>query len=161
MKIITCIRRKARRDRARAVAERRFLARRRSKKVGSILKTFPDIGKESEHFVEEWSVGADAWRHTGVLTFDGNKPIGQKVTYHRIKEHLESVYRRKFAYGTGPTVWLVITEGAPQSDTRVSLELQLEGLGRDFNSNTIRTHIGVQHCIKDLTSFSTRTGPTF
>ena len=81
-KKITSIRQKARRDRARAVAKRRLLGRRRSKKVGSILKTFPDIGKEIEHFVEERSVGADAWRRTGVLTFDGNKPISQKVTYH-------------------------------------------------------------------------------
>ena len=53
--IITYMRRKA--HKAKAVAERRFLASRRSKKVTGILKTFPGIGKEIESFVQERSVG--------------------------------------------------------------------------------------------------------
>ena len=35
-----------------------------------------------------------------MLTFDKNKRVAEKVTYQRIKEHLESVYKRKFAYRT-------------------------------------------------------------
>ena len=100
MKKIKYIRQKAQRDKAKAIAQRRFLMRKRSKKVSKILRDFPDIGKEIEQYVEQRSVGADAWRRTGVLTFDGNKRVAEKVTYQRIKEHLESVYKRKFAYGT-------------------------------------------------------------
>ena len=97
---IAYIRRKARRDRAKAIAERNFLARKRSKKVHGIVDKFPGIGKEIERFVEERSVGADRWRRTGVLTFDGNKAVSKKVTYERIQKHLECVYGRKFGYGT-------------------------------------------------------------
>lgn len=100
VKKIKYIRQKARRDKAKAIAQRRFLTRKRSKKVSNILTKFPDIGKEIERYVEERSVGADAWRRTGVLTFDGNKKVAEKVTYQRIKDHLESVYSHKFAYGT-------------------------------------------------------------
>ena len=46
------------------------------------------------------NIGADAWRRTGVLTFDGNARVGKKVTFSRIKEHLENTYQRKFSYGT-------------------------------------------------------------
>jgi len=35
-----------------------------------------------------------------VLTFDGNAREGKKVTFSRIKEHLEITYKRKFSYGT-------------------------------------------------------------
>ena len=31
--------------------------------------------------------------------FDGNVKSGPRVTYHKIKEHLESKYQRKFSYG--------------------------------------------------------------
>ena len=99
-KKIKAIRRKSQRDKAKAIAEKNFLNRKKSKKVKSIAIQFPDIGKTIENFVEQRSVGADAWRRTGVLTFDGNRPIKEKVTYFRIKQHLEAVYKRKFAYGT-------------------------------------------------------------
>lgn len=55
---------------------------------------------EIEHFVEERSVGADAWRRTGMLIFDGNKAVEQKVTYERIRQHLEKKYGCHFSYGT-------------------------------------------------------------
>ena len=45
-------------------------------------------------------VGADSWRRTGILTFDGNRKVEKKATFSRIKELLERVYRRKFGYGT-------------------------------------------------------------
>ena len=40
-----------------------------------ILKDYPNIGKDIEEQVKERSVGADAWRRTGVLTFGGNKQV--------------------------------------------------------------------------------------
>ena len=54
------IKRRAQRERARAIAERRFLSRKVSKKVSRIMKECPDIGKCIEKFVEERKVGADA-----------------------------------------------------------------------------------------------------
>ena len=45
-------------------------------------------------------MGADAWRRTGVLTFDGNRKLGKKVTFHTIQAHLEAKYHRKISYGT-------------------------------------------------------------
>lgn len=45
-------------------------------------------------------VGAETWRRTGVLTFDGNRKVKRKVTFARIKTHLEEKYNTKFSYGT-------------------------------------------------------------
>ena len=45
-------------------------------------------------------MGADKWQRTGVLTFDGNANIKEKVTYRKIQEHLKEVYGRHFVYGT-------------------------------------------------------------
>lgn len=94
------IQRKAKRDIAKRIAERRFLQRRRSKRIGRIEKECPDIGKTIEEFVRKQGVGADSWRRTGVLTFDGNRRVGKKVTFRRIQDHLEARYKRKFGYGT-------------------------------------------------------------
>ena len=94
------IHRRAKRKQAKAVAERRILARKLSKKTSKILKECPDIGKEIETFVQSHNVGADAWRRTGVLTFDGNLHVKEKVTYERIRKYLEEVYKRKISYGT-------------------------------------------------------------
>ena len=87
-------------DFTRKIAYGRLL-RRRSKHVTSIVNKFPNIGQEIERFVKDCGVGADAWRRTGILTFDGNCKVGKKVTFSRVKEHLEKTYKRKFAYGTG------------------------------------------------------------
>ena len=62
------------------LAEQNFLSRRVSRKVRGII--------------------ADAWRRTGVLTFDGNTKVNCKVTYERIRQHIMKVYNRKFSYGT-------------------------------------------------------------
>ena len=94
------IRRKAKRDVKKKIAERRFLMRKRSKKVGKIVRECPDVGKTIEEFVEKCGVGADAWRRTGIYTFDGNRRLEKKVTFKRIKEHLEMTYERSFSYGT-------------------------------------------------------------
>ena len=45
-------------------------------------------------------MGADSWRRTGLLTFDDNVKIQKKFTYKRIQDHLETVYKHKFSYGT-------------------------------------------------------------
>ena len=82
------------------IAERNFLARKTSPRVSSILSECPDIGSVIEEFVESRNIGADAWRRTGVLTFDGNTQVQKKVTFERIRQHLESTYKRKFSYGT-------------------------------------------------------------
>ncbi len=57
------------------------------------------MGKDIEAFVKENRIGADAWRRTGVATFDGNLKRGPRVTYQRIKEHLEKKYETTFSYG--------------------------------------------------------------
>lgn len=82
------------------IAECNFLSRNQSHVVRGIIRDHPDIGKVIEDFVQERNIGADAWRWSGVLTFDGNTRIKQKVTYNRIREHLQCVYKRFFSYGT-------------------------------------------------------------
>ena len=94
------IRCKAKRAIATRIAERRFLQKRRSKRIGTIQKQFPGIGNTIEEFVRKQGVGADSWRRTGVLTFDGNRRVGRKVTFRTIQEHLQAKYKRKFGYGT-------------------------------------------------------------
>ena len=94
------IRQKAKRQAAKRVAEECLLRRKIPKRVGRVLRVFPDIGKEMEKFVQSKRVSADAWPRTGILTFDGNVKQGQKVTYKRIKQHLEEKYNTTFGYGT-------------------------------------------------------------
>ena len=45
-------------------------------------------------------MGADRWRRTGVLTFDGNEKMQKKVTFEKIREHLCDTYNETFSYGT-------------------------------------------------------------
>ena len=62
-----------------------------------MLTRFPDIGNTIEVYVSEANVGADAWRRTGILNFDGNVKIR---TYGRIQQHLEQKYKCKISYST-------------------------------------------------------------
>ena len=94
------IQRRTRYLKAKMIAEKNFLARKQSQKVRGILKDYPDIGEVIENYVKERNIGADAWRRTGVLTFDGNTKVKSKVTFNRIREHLQRVYQRSFSYGT-------------------------------------------------------------
>lgn len=71
------------------ISERNYLLRKKSKRLKGILHDYPNIGKVMEEYVEQRSIGADALRRTGVLTFDGNKDVQEKVTYGRIQEHLQ------------------------------------------------------------------------
>jgi hypothetical protein len=81
------------------MAEKSLLKRKVPKRASRLLKQFPNLGKDIDDFVHENQIGADAWRRTGVATFDGNVKSGPRVTYRKIKEHLESKYQRKFSYG--------------------------------------------------------------
>ena len=94
------IRRKCVRQTKKRLAEARLMKRKRSKKVGKIISECPGIGNEIEQFVKQCGVGADAWRRTGILTFDGNRKVKKKATFRRIKEHLEDKYGRKISYGS-------------------------------------------------------------
>ena len=94
------IKRRGRYLKAKKLAEQKFLARRQCKRTDSIIHRYPDIGKVIEDFVEQRNIGADAWRRTGVLTFDGNTSVGKKVTFRRIQQHLQQVYNQSFSYGT-------------------------------------------------------------
>ncbi len=95
------IRRKAVRDIKKKIAEKRFFKRRRSKRISKTLRDCPEIGKTIKEFVKSSGVGADAWRRTGILTFDGNRKLQKKATRAGIEqEHLEQVYQRSFTYGT-------------------------------------------------------------
>ena len=97
---VAAIKRSVRRRRAKCIAKQDFLGRRKSKNLHTIIHSYPDIGSTIEKFVESCNVGADAWRRTGLLTFDGNVKVEKKCTYKRIQNHLESVYKHKFSYGT-------------------------------------------------------------
>ena len=94
------LKRKAVRETKQRIMEERFLKRRRSKKVSRILTQCPDIGKEIEQFVQDSGAGADAWRRTGVLTFDGNRKLKKKPTFKRIQQHLQEKYNTHISYGS-------------------------------------------------------------
>ena len=94
------IRRRAQRKKEKAIADQRYLSRRVSKRANTLLQKFPDIGETIESFVQDHQVGADAWRRTGVLTFDGNAKLKEKVTYEKIRQHLQEKYNHNFSYGT-------------------------------------------------------------
>ena len=74
------------------LAESHFLSRRVSKQVRKFLHDCQSIG-EVEKFVQQHSVGGDAWRRIGVLTFDGNIHLKTKVTYEKIRQHLQNVFQ--------------------------------------------------------------------
>ncbi|CAB3997450.1 Hypothetical predicted protein [Paramuricea clavata] len=85
---------------AKEVTHRCLLKRKVPNRVSRTLLKYPDIGKDIEKFARENRIGADSWRRTGILTFSGNVKRGPKVTYKRIKEHLEEKYGVRFGYGT-------------------------------------------------------------
>lgn len=99
-KKIAAVKRQIRRKRAKYLSQQHYLGKKKSKSLSNIATKFPNIGQEIEHYVESCSVGADAWRRTGVRTFDGNKKVGKKCTYKRIQRHLQEVYDCHFSYGS-------------------------------------------------------------
>ena len=68
--------------------------------TSKIMTDCKGIGKVIEEYVQSRNVGADAWRRTGVLTFDGNRKVKEKATYTGIQSHLENVFKRKIGFGT-------------------------------------------------------------
>ena len=99
-KKIEALRRSAKRRYAKRIADKKYLQHKYSRKVQTITEKYPDIGTTIEQYVQDCNVGADAWRRTGVLTFDGNIKVQKKATYSRIQQHLDSRYGRTFSYGT-------------------------------------------------------------
>ena len=85
---------------AKEVTRRCLLRRRLPKRVSKTLLKYPQIGTDIEAYARENRIGADSWRRTGVLSFTGNIKRGPKITYNRIKNHLEKKYGTKFGYGT-------------------------------------------------------------
>ena len=83
----------------REIAERAILRRRVPPRASKLLKKYSNLGKDIDQFVRDNRVGADAWRQTGVATFDGNLKRGPRATYQRIKEHLQKKYNTTFSYG--------------------------------------------------------------
>ena len=81
------------------IEHERILKCKRSRNIGKILKECPNIGKGIKKFVQESGNGAHTWRRTGVLTINGNRKVNKKVTFNRIKEHIEAKYEKKFSYG--------------------------------------------------------------
>ena len=94
------LRKKAKRDAVKKKVSESLLKRKIPKRVSRVIKEHPDVGKDIEDFVKSKRVGADAWRRTGVLTFDGSRTRGKKVTYKRIQEHLQTKYDCNISYGT-------------------------------------------------------------
>lgn len=94
------IKRRAARNISKEIAERCILKKNVPQGVSRLLKQFPNIGKDMEEFVQSKRVGADAWHRTGLLTFDGERKRGKKVTYNSIKEHLEAKYNTRLSYGS-------------------------------------------------------------
>ena len=60
---------------SKAIASQNFLKKKQSCRINTIVKDYSTIGKIFEDFVQSCNVGADAWRRTGVLTFDENVRI--------------------------------------------------------------------------------------
>ena len=85
---------------AKEVTKSYLLKHKVPKSVSKTLRKFPNIGKDIEEFAKDCRIGADSWRRTGVLTFSGNTKKGPKLTFNRIKEHLEKKHNHKFGYGT-------------------------------------------------------------
>jgi hypothetical protein len=86
---------------AKELASNCLLKRKLPKRVSAILKEVPNIGTDVEAYVKSKRCGADAWRRTGVITFDGNRRRGPKVSYRQIQQHLREKYNTsKRSYGT-------------------------------------------------------------
>lgn len=73
------------------IGKQHLLTRATAKKESKLVQNCPGIGKEVEEFVKEHNVGADAWRRTGLLTFDGNTRLKDKVTYLKLQKHLQHI----------------------------------------------------------------------
>ena len=141
--------------------EERFLGRQVLKRHDSTVAKYPDIGETIESFVQNNNVGAEAWRRTGVLTFDGNMKKRQKVTYERIRKHLESVYERKFFYGKVVQLCIARNRRHRSSSRYKGVAKVTRRARKGFQLRTILISIGQMLYIVDLISFSLRMEMTY
>ena len=140
------IRNRGRYLKAKYIAQKKFLSRKTSHHVKQILRDCPNIGDVMEKFVEECNIGADSWRRTGVLTFDGNTRVKQKVTYERIRQHLMSVFKRKFSYGS--VVQLCVARNLRRKSAQQYISLLLGEQEKASSSNTPQILTGIVHCLE-------------
>ena len=127
------------------VAEERLLRRRTSRKVSRVLAECPDIGEVIERFVKESGCGADKWRRTGVMTFDGNVRVNKKVTFERIREHLQYHYKKNSVMELLYNSVLREIRGdcLPEVQRGCQDHAQAEELAKVSTSNTILTPSGL------------------
>ena len=118
-----------------------MLCRRILPRVSAIQKECPDIGQVVKEFVQQSNVGADAWRQTGVLTFDGNVKIPQKSLMNAFK----NVWKKCIIDISHMEVWW--NQKTPFSSTIQRLGTG-EELGRDSTFVTTQMLIGVGQFIK-------------
>ena len=140
--------RRVRRQKAKTLAARKFLSRKVSRRVNTIVDQFPDIGEKIESFVSESNIGADAWRRTGVLTFDGNLRVNKKVTYERIRQHLIDTYHHNFSYGT--IIQLCVARNRRRRPRRIIEgwpRLQREEPAKDLHCILTQISTGAAVCI--------------
>lgn len=83
---------RAKRRKAKEHTQACLLKRKIPKRISSILKVFPNIGSDIEQYVRSRRCGADAWRRTGVTTFDGHRKRWPNVSFERIQDHLRKTY---------------------------------------------------------------------
>ena len=65
-------------DCAKRLKQNETISRQVSNRTSKLLQDCPNIGAVIESFVQDNNVGVDAWRRTGLLTFDGNTKLGKK-----------------------------------------------------------------------------------
>ena len=84
---------------AKYLAEKKFLSS--DEQAGEVLLiTFQILDKQLKRlFLIQILVQMLGEDQTGVLMFDGNLRVKQKVTYERIRQHFQDRYDSKLSYG--------------------------------------------------------------
>lgn len=88
------------RNRYKSKVSKLYVRRKATKNVNDIVSKYPDIGEVMEQYARDCDVGADQWRRTGLYTFGSEKRTEKRLTFERMKNHLESHYHRNFSIGT-------------------------------------------------------------
>ena len=114
---------------------RNFLGRKVTQRVKTVVDRFPDTIK---NYVKECNVGTDAWRRTGMLTFDANRKTKQKVTHIDVSKDISRIHMVKsFPMALGFNYVLLEIAGTDQlRTTEVQLVLQVKELKKALNLDT-------------------------
>ena len=64
---------------AKEISNKRLLKHHLPQRVSRTLKKYSDIMTDTEMLARENGVGADSWRRTGLLTFNGNSKTAQSL----------------------------------------------------------------------------------